>query len=950
MKKIAFLMVLALSVVALSVSAQLPPSEQFDVRITLQQGVRTLITSLQDTNLFVTYQGLTSVVDPRSGATTTIASYLIEGAGADGTVYSSQVQSTTPDNLASQPFGSYFAFSAQQGYWTIFRDGALTQLSPATASSAEIRIVGGKAFLLPAASGKVVAGQEFERSVIVDAINSVFFPPSAPITLNVEIHRMNPDRTTTIIGSRTFTGTADTLPGAFALERETFALSETLSSQYEYLVRVSGEATYNGQSRTARSDSTFRVFGFNLIVQSSEFTTGRVSATFNAPLASVTSHTLSVIGGRQLDVEASFDAQPSRVYPSVGSFFIRYNGRNFDIDVGGLRFGASTVDMKFKQNGALVPIDAVFDGRSYSGFAALNARINARGESEFTLLDASNRAIAVVIARDVFADFTTITSVPSTASVDASGSLIVVPQTQLAAGTTARLDYAVVADNGAAASGYILGTVQTQDNSMQVTGTVMLDGQPYTGPVSAYIGTVGCDEFTSGNGAFSGRVLSADQRAGCGTDGATVTFMLGGQFKADQTLVFVSGGQASIALVVNTNPFLNGGTLHIEGTKGPYATSFAGFMIQSVSSPDTTIMVRTPGGNNGNNMFIDNLGPNSVVVQLNKNGVVVDIPISSGGSLKIIGPNSPVKDLLIVPLTGGISITGTSGEDKIFPVTVQKSLVGSAGVSREIAPINGYLQDGTGQVTLQSFGETRTASFDVFIADGKDFTKFKPNAAVIAPEQRQIVLEDESAGEACAPATLKYSTDFASPLVSKMFVTNTKNGQWTCSSGRAVGGSLLQVFDPDVLETNSEAVFIYETADTSWDVTATVIPPEGCVVDETVKSTSVSQETEALLFSIACPVETTGAMITGAVPGLNGKALGVSHKVVDKTKDSQGKQKNKASTLSRSIAVMERGSGKFAGQGALTTSLNGDGMPQPAALLLLAIAVGALYYLAVRKK
>ncbi|MBI4145698.1 hypothetical protein HY493_05875 [Candidatus Woesearchaeota archaeon] len=946
MKKVTFLIVLmaALSVFALSASAQVPPSETFDVTLTLQQGVRTAITNYYDTTLFVTYQGLTSITDPKSGATITTASYVVESAGADGTVYFSQINSAKFDDLTGQALGSYPAFSAQYGYWTMFRDGNLIQRAPATSSSADVRINGGKAFVLPVAVGKIPSAMEF-ATPIMDIGTATFFPPSAPITFTVEIHKVNADRTTTIIGSRIFSGTADTLRGSFSVEKQTIQVSEPLSSKVEYFVRAIGQSTYNGQERLGKSDNAFRVSPFSLFPEFVEFATDRVSVKFNAPIASITNYALSVLTGTKLDIEASLDLQPSKVYANVGSFLIKYNGRTFDVDIGGLKSGASTLDMKFKRNGILVPITALFDGRAYSNIAVLSGRINAKGEPEFTLLDTSNKAIAVVIAREVGADFTTATQVATTKTIE-NGVVIVIPTTApLTAGSSARLDYSVVAENGATGIGFVTGTVIVRKTSATFSGSVTLDGQPADNvQVVALIGTTSCGTTTASRGAYSVDVASASTQPGCGTDGATVTFKVGGT-TAQQTGTWQQGTFTQLNLVAVSNPFLNGGSLRVQGTVGPYATPFAGFVIQSVSASDAAVTVRV----SGNNLFIDNAGPSTATVQLNKNGALVSVTIASGSSLKLIGPNSPVTDLLIVPLSSGVSFTGTSGDDKIFPVTVQKSLVGSAGVSRGIAPVNGYLQDGAGQVTLQGFGETRTASFDVFTADGKDFTKFKPNAAVLAPEQRQIVLEDASAGEACAPATLKYSTDFASPLVSKMFVTNTKNGQWTCSSGRAVGGSLLQVFDPDVLETNSEAVFIYDTTDTSWDVTATVVPPDGCVVDDTVKSTSVSQGTEALLFNIACPVETTGAMITGAVPGLNGKALGVSHKLVDKTKDGQGKQKNKASTLSKSIVVMERGQGRFAGQGAATASFNGNGAPQPAAVLLLVFAIGALYYLAVRK-
>jgi hypothetical protein len=82
---------------------------------------------------------------------------------------------------------------------------------------------------------------------------------------------------------------------------------------------------------------------------------------------------------------------------------------------------------------------------------------------------------------------------------------------------------------------------------MTVSGTATVGGQPAVKQVvQALIGAVVCGQATSGvNGAFAMVVNSANQQAGCGTNGAAVTFRLGGVV-AGGNATFASGGSATV--------------------------------------------------------------------------------------------------------------------------------------------------------------------------------------------------------------------------------------------------------------------------------------------------------------------------------------------------------------------------------------------------------------------
>ncbi len=265
-------------------------------------------------------------------------------------------------------------------------------------------------------------------------------------------------------------------------------------------------------------------------------------------------------------------------------------------------------------------------------------------------------------------------------------------------------------------------------------------------------------------------------------------------------------------------------------------------------------------------MFIENTGANDVTLVFEKNGASITLVITPGNRLKVVGPNAPVNDLLFAPLTNGISMTVVSGADKAFPLTVQQSYVGGGAVMREHAPVNLDLV-ANGFVTLSAVGETETAPFSQLIADGHDVTMFKPNALMLAPDYTDVFVFDESSGTSCKPITLVHNLiDLDENAKKKMFVHNTKTGKTTCNNGRALGGSLLMVYDPEVVPTDlGEVPFVYDTDDNYWDVTSQFTPPAGCTVDITTQDVHVDQSTEAAIFTMTCGSSTpTGAAVGGA--------------------------------------------------------------------------------------
>ena len=74
---------------------------------------------------------------------------------------------------------------------------------------------------------------------------------------------------------------------------------------------------------------------------------------------------------------------------------------------------------------------------------------------------------------------------------------------------------------------------------MRVNGQLLVKGM-----IEALVGGMVCGQGTVFNGAFSLSVSSSSQQAGCGTDGATVTFRVNGA-AASGTTTFTSGGSAS---------------------------------------------------------------------------------------------------------------------------------------------------------------------------------------------------------------------------------------------------------------------------------------------------------------------------------------------------------------------------------------------------------------------
>lgn len=87
---------------------------------------------------------------------------------------------------------------------------------------------------------------------------------------------------------------------------------------------------------------------------------------------------------------------------------------------------------------------------------------------------------------------------------------------------------------------------------MQVVGTALLNGQaaPAGTTVAAQVGGVTCGSTTTTSAKlmnFSMQVRSASQQAGCGTNGAAVTFTINGA-QATPTATFASGGSISVQI------------------------------------------------------------------------------------------------------------------------------------------------------------------------------------------------------------------------------------------------------------------------------------------------------------------------------------------------------------------------------------------------------------------
>jgi hypothetical protein len=144
-----------------------------------------------------------------------------------------------------------------------------------------------------------------------------------------------------------------------------------------------------------------------------------------------------------------------------------------------------------------------------------------------------------------------------------------------------------------------------------------------------------------------------------------------------------------------------------------------------------------------------------------------------------------------------------------------------------------------------------------------------------------------------------------------MFVQNTKTGSWNCNNGTAVGGSLIIAYNPEEIpEGTADVPFIYVSPDNYWNVATSLTPPAGCTVDTVQQMVTVDQNAQAAIFTLTCPTTTAENslfMLQALAASSSGKALGVSHRLTDHTKDAMGRDKNKETRLSDNIPIVRRG-------------------------------------------
>lgn len=337
----------------------------------------------------------------------------------------------------------------------------------------------------------------------------------------------------------------------------------------------------------------------------------------------------------------------------------------------------------------------------------------------------------------------------------------------------------------------------------------------------------------------------------------------------DNPFVIDANNVDRFPLVSAVNPFVSGGTFVLQpGKNETFVTAITDVTMQvkaistepvlitvkvaAFSAPNTTTMEVTTSGDVEYSL-VSSLEPLAAIASFIALGEPTNTTFAVVG--EALGGSA---DLMIMPLTKGISATATSfagpGQDKAFPLTVQKSHVGGGEVNRQHVPVNGVLAK-AGDMTITASGISATAPFEQIVVDGKDVAKFRPNALVFAPEGRQFVALDEAEGRSCHAETLKLQEDGSGKPVSKMFVKNTKTGVWTCSDGKAVSGSLLMVYDPEII-VEGDVPFVYDTDDHYWTVTTSVAPPDGCSASPSSQSLILDNSTEAVLFSLTCSLDT----------------------------------------------------------------------------------------------
>ncbi len=121
-------------------------------------------------------------------------------------------------------------------------------------------------------------------------------------------------------------------------------------------------------------------------------------------------------------------------------------------------------------------------------------------------------------------------------------------------------------------------------------GRVTANGQPASGAtINALVGTVTCGSSTTdGSGSYRLDVLSSGERPGCGTDGATVIFMVGSE-RASQTATWRQGEFTSLDLNASPAPATATPTATATATTAaPTSTA------TTVAPTSTATAVRTP--------------------------------------------------------------------------------------------------------------------------------------------------------------------------------------------------------------------------------------------------------------------------------------------------------------------------------------------------------------------
>jgi glucose/arabinose dehydrogenase len=149
--------------------------------------------------------------------------------------------------------------------------------------------------------------------------------------------------------------------------------------------------------------------------------------------------------------------------------------------------------------------------------------------------------------------------------------------------------------------------------SMTLNGTATTAAGPARNgaTVTAYVGTTACGSTTVNNGSFSLTVAGAGQTAGCGTNGATVTFAIDGVL-ATPSRSFLANTTATHNLTQTFNPAL------------------MQLGLQTVSTAFSSPVFLTHAGDNSGRLFVVQQGG---LIRIVQNGAILPQPFLDVSSL-----------------------------------------------------------------------------------------------------------------------------------------------------------------------------------------------------------------------------------------------------------------------------------------------------------------------------